>query len=101
MSQGTDRDEVHATLGIVAQGVERDATRRFRLVATTHHLDGLTSHLRRKVVEHDTIHATQVEYLLEFVEVAHFDFYLQILALGLAIFLGTGDGLVDAACKST
>ena len=34
---------------------------------------------------------------MQFVEVAYFNFYLEVLALLLAIFLGTGNGLVDTA----
>ena len=99
MCQGSDRDKVHAALGIVAQGCERDAAGGFRLVASANHLDGLLGIGWREVVEHDAVHAADIQHLLEFVEVAHLDFYLQVLSFFLQILVATGNRRFDAASE--
>ena len=97
MRQSTYRDKVYAAFGIVAQSVKGDAAGRFRFITACYHFYGFLRHFGCKVIEHDTVYAAQIEYLLQFVEVAYFNFYLEVLALLLAIFLGTGNGLVDTA----
>ena len=101
MSQSSNRDKVYATFGIVAKGIESDTAGRFCFVFAGYHIDCLLSHFGCKVVEHDAVYATQVKHLLQFVEVAYFDFNLQVLALFLAVILGTVDRFVDASGKST
>ena len=59
-------------------------------------LHGLGSIFGCEVVEHDAIHAFG-QCLIEFLEVAYLHLDLEVLALLLAILLGTADGIVDAA----
>ena len=100
MSQSSYRDKVYATFGIVAKGIESDTAGRFCFVFAGYHIDCLLSHFGCKVVEHDAVYATQVKHLLQFVEVAYFDFNLQVLALFLAVILGTVDRLRTLIVKT-
>ena len=101
MRQSTYRNKVHPTFGIVAQGVESDAAGRLRLITACYHFNGFPCQFGREVIEHDTIHPAQVKHLLQFVEVAHLNLYLEILAFLLAIFFGAGNGLSMPPAKST
>ena len=98
MGEGTEGDEVDAGLGIGYHGVVGDAATALRLGASGHNLHGLLSVFGREVVEHDAV-ATLLQCLVQFLEIADFALYLQVLALVLAVLLGTGDGIVDAAAE--
>ena len=89
MGQSSYRNEVYAAFGIVAQCIVGDTSGRLDFVASTNHFNGLAGIFRSEVVEHDAVYATQVEYLLQFVEVTDFDFNLQVLAFFLTVFFGT------------
>ena len=97
MGQCPDGNEVYPTLGIIAQSVESDTAARLRFKTSGHHLHGLTRILHGEVVEHDTVYAAHIQHLLQFIEVTHFDFYLQVLSLFLEILMATVDGVGDAS----
>ena len=48
---------------------------------------------------HDPVYASDIEYLLQLIKVAYFDFNLQILTFFFQIVVSTGDSLFYSACK--
>ena len=99
MGQSTYRDKVYATFGIIAQRIESDTTRRLGFITTAYHIHSLLCHFRREVIKHDTVYATKIKHLLQFIEVTYFNLYLEVFTFFLAIFFSTIDSLVDASGK--
>ena len=99
MGQCTHGDEVDTLLGIVANGIERDATRRLCLVATCDDIDSLLRIGHAEVVEHDTIDATMIQYLLKLVERTDLNLNLQVEALLLQVCVTAVDSINDATSK--
>ena len=95
--QGTDGDKVNALLGIVADGVEGDATRRLGLEAVVDNVDSLLGVWHREVVEHDTVDTAVIEHLLQLVERAHLNLNLQVETFLLEVLVATVDGIDNTA----
>ena len=93
MGQCTHRNEVDTLLGIVANGVERDATAGLCLVASGNDVNSLLGIGHAEVVEHNTVHATVVEHLLKLVERTYLNLNLQVEALLLQIGMAAVDGI--------
>ena len=89
MGQGTYANEVNALLGIVADGIERNAARRLCLKAMVDDVNGLLSVRNGEVVEHNTVNAAVVEHLLKFLKRAHLNLNLQVKVLFLQVLVAT------------
>ena len=94
MGEGTHGNEVYATFGIVAQGVEGDAAAglRFKLAADEFH--GLAGVFYGEIVEHDAVGSAMFHDLAYLVECAAFDFNFEmqsfLLLVGGAAVQGAG-----------
>ena len=97
MCQCSNRDVVNTTFRIVAYRVEGNTTARFGLVTTTDNLHRLLRVGHGEVIEHDTVHATTVEHLLELIEVTHLDLYLQVETFFLEVCMTAVDGVGNTA----
>lgn len=97
--KSTDGYEIDTALGIVAEGIHGDATRRLGLVLASDLLDSLTCLSRCEIIEHDAIDAADGENLIKLVEIADLDLDAEILAFLFEILMDAGDGLVDAASE--
>ena len=71
VGQRTHGDEVHTLFGIVADGIEGDAAAGLCLVTTGDDVNSLLGVGHGEVVEHDTVDATMIEYLLQLVKRAY------------------------------
>ena len=80
MRQRPYRNEVDTCFGIVAQRLSRDATAGLCLITSIYAPHRLSKRIDIKIVKHDTIHATMLQHLVQFMQVSHLDFYLEILA---------------------
>ena len=80
MGKGTYRNKVYTTLGIVTECIERDTTGRFGLIFSADHLDSFLCIFGSEVIEHDAVYPTDIQHLLKFVEIAHFDFNLEVFS---------------------
>ena len=99
MGERTHRDEVDATLGIVADGVVGDTARRLGFVFAADDFHRLASELGREVVEHDAVDAAHAHHFAQLVEIAHLDFDLQVFAFLFQIVVTAGNGVFDTASK--
>ena len=99
MRECTHGDKVNSLLGIVADGVIGDAAARLCLIAASDDIHRLLRIGHTEVVEHDAIHATVVEHLLQLIERAHLNLDLQVEALLLQVFVAAVDGIGDAASE--
>ena len=97
MCQCSNRDVVNTTFRIVAYRVEGNTTARFGLVTTTDNLHRLLRVGHGEVIEHDAVHATTVEHLLELIEVTHLDLYLQVETFFLEVCMTAVDGVGNTA----
>ena len=76
MGQCAHTDKVDTLLSIVADGIEGDAARGFRLIASSNDVNGFLRVGYSEVVEHDTVYTTMIQHLLEFVKRAHLNLNL-------------------------
>ena len=97
VGQRPDRDEIDTAFGIVAHGLERDAAARFGLAASGHLLDGQACHFGREVVEHDAVHASGGEDLVDVLQRADLALDRELLAPGLEVLADAVDRLLNAA----
>ena len=97
MCKGSDRDEIDATLRIVAKIINGDATTGLCLETSSDEFHGFFRVGWREVIKHDPIHTTDGEDTIEFIEVTNFYLDLQVLALRFEILVTTVDGVFDAS----
>ena len=99
VGQGSHRDEVNPCLGIAAKCLFGNASRGFGLIFPVYTLHGFAQRVGVKIVEHYAVHASVSHHLFQFVKVAHFYFYLQILAFFLQVGMSAVYGGFYATCK--
>ena len=98
MSQCAYADEVDTLLGIIADGIEGDATTRLGLVAMIDNIYSLLGVGHTEVVEHDAVYASVIQYLLKFIKRAHLDLDLKVQSLLVEILVATVDSSRRDTC---
>ena len=97
MRQCSDRDIIHATFSISPQRIERDAARRFYFIPPIDNLDRFARVFKIEIVQHDAVDSSDPQDLLQLIQIAYFNFYLQILVFLLQIVVTACDSRFDTA----
>ena len=99
MGERSYRNKIDAALGIVANSVEGNTSRRLGLVTATDATHRLTGEFGGEIVEHDAVDPSYSQHLLQLVEIAHLDFDFEVLAFFFEVFMTPGNGGLDATGK--